>query len=505
MPFRQLHAAALAAALLLAAPAALAPAAGAQPAFGRGLGNQIDAELFGREIDGARWGAMVVDVESGRTLYEHDSGELFSPASNTKLFTTAAALHILGPDFRYETSLWVEGEVIDGTLWGNLIVRGSGDPTLGARFDGFDRRRVFRAWADSLRMMGIERVAGDLVGDDDVFADEPYGVGWEPEDFIWGYGAQIAGLTFHEGTVLMHVRPTRAGARASVSWDPSDTDYVTVTNASVTRPAGGDILERYERPDGTNQITVAAEVPLDTVEEEALAVHNPTAYFLHVLHRTLGESGVEVRGTALDVDEWDRQPDYGGLRLAATHRSVPLREIINVTNTESHNLFAEHILRTLGALRYAGFEFRPGSAAAGVQAIRPFLDDAGIEYHEVRLVDGSGLSPLNRVTPRAVMRLLRFMEDHPDRRVRDAFYRSLAIGGRTGTLERRFRSGPGLDNVHAKTGFINSVRTLSGYVTTTTGRRLAFSFLCNGFDGGTSRVTAAQDAAVEVLARYSGR
>jgi D-alanyl-D-alanine carboxypeptidase/D-alanyl-D-alanine-endopeptidase (penicillin-binding protein 4) len=499
--FLRLRAAVLAAAVA----SALAPHAGAQPTFGGGLRNDIDSELFGREIDGARWGALVVDLETGRTLYEHDSGELFSPASNTKLVTTAAALHLLGPDFRWETSLWVEGTIIDGTLWGNLIVRGSGDPTLGARFDGFDRRRVFRAWADSLKAMGITRVAGDLVGDDDVFSDEPYGVGWEPEDFIWGYGAQIAGLTFHEGTVHMRVQPTRTGQRADLSWDPSDTDYVTVTNASLTRPAGGDILERYERPDGTNRITVSSEVPLDTIEEEALAVHNPTAYFLHVLLRTLGENGVEVRGAAVDVDDWDRQPDYGMLRLAATHLSIPLRDVIDVTNTESHNLFAEHILRTLGALRYGGFEFRPGSAASGVAAMWSFFEDADIQPHEVRLVDGSGLSPMNRITPRAIIRLLRFMNEHPDRAVRDAFYRSLALGGRTGTLERRFRNGPGLDNVRAKTGFINSVRTLSGYVTSRSGRRLAFSFLCNGFNGGTSRVTAAQDAAVEVLARYSGR
>jgi len=500
---RVLHAAALAAALALAPPA---PAAYAQPAPGRGLGSQIDGALFGREIAGARWGALVVDLESGRTLYEHDSGELFTPASNTKLVTTAAALHLLGPDFRYETTLWVEGTVSEGTLWGNLIVRGSGDPTLGARFDGIDRRRIFRAWADSLRAMGIVRVAGDLVGDDDVFArDEPYGLGWEPEDFIWGYGAQISGLSFHEGTVLMRVRPTRVGARAALSWEPADTDYVTVVNASMTRPAGGDILELYRRPDGTNQITVLAEVPSDTLEEEALAVHNPTAYFLHVLQRTLGENGVEVRGTAMEVADWDRRPDYGMLELAATHYSVPLRDIIDVTNTESHNLFAEHILRTLGALRYAGFEFRPGSAASGVAAMWSFLEDADIPPHEVRLVDGSGLSPMNRVTPRALVRLLRFMNNHPDPAVRQAFYRSLAVGGRTGTLERRFRSGPGYGNVHAKTGFINSVRTLSGYVTTSDGRRLAFAFLCNGFSGGTSRVTAAQDAAVEVLARYSGR
>lgn len=486
--------------LVVGAPAAAQPASFSPG----GLADLLDAELA-RDLGGARWGVMVVDLDDGRTLYQRRADELFTPASNTKIVTTAAALHLLGPDFRYETSLWTDGAVSGGTLWGNLIVHGTGDPTLGARFDGFDRRRVFRAWADSLRLAGIARVAGDLVGDDDVFADEPTGLGWEPEDLLWGYGAQISGLTFYEGTVALTVRPTRPGDRAAVSWEPANTDYVTVTNTSLTRQAGGDILERYERPTGTNHITVAAEVPADRVEEEALAIHNPTAYFLHVLHRTLGESGVEVRGTPLDIDDWDSTPDYGQMRLVATHRSVPLRQITEVTNTESHNLFAEHILRTVGALRYGGFDARPGSAASGALALHDFLDAADVPFHEVRLVDGSGLSALNRITPRALIRILQFMDRHPDGATREAFVQSLAVGGRTGTLERRFRSGPTYGNVRAKTGYIRSVRTLSGYVTTVTGRRLAFSLMCNGYSSSTSRVTAVQDDIVEVLARYAER
>ncbi len=489
--------------LLLALLACATPVA-AQPSFApsslaREIAEVMDAERF----DGARWGAVVVDLETGQALFSRDADGSYVPASNCKLFTTAAALDLLGPDYRYETALWAEGPVMGSTLFGNLVVQGAGDPTLGGRWERTDPTRVFQAWADALRARGVTRVVGDVIGDDNLFADEPLGLGWEEEDLLWAYGAESSGLAFHEATVGLRVAGTRPGRPAAVTWEPAATDYVRIRNLSTTVVPGGGIREGYARSAHGNTITVTTEVAADTADEEALAVRNPTEYTLRVLIETFRREGIEIAGRPIDVDDWDRLPDYGRMERLASHRSVALREIVDVTNTDSHNLFAEHLLRTLGALRYDGLgSADPGSVEAGLDALHGFLDAAGIDSYEVGLVDGSGLSPLNRLSPRVLMRLLRYMDAHPDRSVRQAFVGSLAIGGRTGTLERRFRRGLAYDNVRAKTGYINGARSLSGYVTTAGGSRLAFAILCNDYPTSLAAVTAAQDEIVEALAQH---
>jgi len=203
------------------------------------------------------------------------------------------------------------------------------------------------------------------------------------------------------------------------------------------------------------------------------------------------------------VDDLDRPLDYGAMQRVATHASPPLSEIVAETNRRSQNLYAEHLLRTLGALRFEGRGV-PGSAEAGVAAMSDFLMSAGIAPEAIRIIDGSGLSFMDRVTPRQLVQVLTAMHAHADPAVRDAFYDSLPVGGESGTLAGRYRSGPARGNVRAKTGFINGVRTLAGYVTSAEGHRLAFALLCNGYSVPTARVNAAQDAVVELLAAYAG-
>jgi D-alanyl-D-alanine carboxypeptidase/D-alanyl-D-alanine-endopeptidase (penicillin-binding protein 4) len=218
----------------------------------------------------------------------------------------------------------------------------------------------------------------------------------------------------------------------------------------------------------------------------------------------LRREGIEVDGEAVDVDEWGARPDYRRMRRLATHLSPHLSAIVGETNTESNNLYAEQILRTMGAYVYTGTEYALGSAEAGVVASEPFLRRIGIEPEDLTLADGSGLSAYNRLTPEAIVRLLAAMHDHPDAATRDAFYRSLAVGGYTGTISGRFRGGLARGNVHAKTGYISGARTLSGYVTASNGHVLAFSLLCNHYSTSTSRVNRAQDEIVEMLANWRG-
>ena len=484
--------------------AAAAPPAASQGAISRdGLAEQIDEVLDNEVFEDAYWGALVVDLTTGRTLYDRNAGRRFIPASNMKLVTTAAALDALGPDFRYQTRLYADGPIENGTLRGSLVVRGSGDPTFGGRYTGGDLTLVLRNWADSLQAAGVRRITGSVVGDDDAFDDVSLGQGWSWDDLVWYYAAEISGLQLGEGTVQVKVHGTTPGERARITVEP-DNGYVRIINATTTTD-GGSIREGYSRNLGDNVFTVTSSVPAGQVEEEALSVVNPTEYFVRTFVSILEKRGIDVDGEAIDVDKWGQRPEYGGMRQLASHRSPQLASIVGETNTESNNLYAEHLLRTIGSERYEGDEYARGSAQAGVAAAEPFLNRLGIDPASLTIADGSGLSAMNRLTPLATVTLLQGMKEHPSPLVWDAFYRSLAVGGYTGTIKRRYASGDARGNVRAKTGYISGARTLSGYVEAENGHMLAFSLMCNHYSTRTSRVNRAQDQIVEMLADYRGR
>ena len=490
--------------LLLLAALVAAASAGAQPTSTRlGLADRIDEVLDSDAFSDAYWGVYVVDLDSDGILYDRNASRRFVPASNMKLLTTAAVLDALGPDFRYETRLYADGPIQNGTLQGGLVVRGAGDPTFGGRYNDGDLTRTFRQWADSLRAAGVRRVQGVVVGDDDVFDNVHLGQGWQWDDLVWYYGAEVSGLQFNEGTVHVNVHATSPGQAARIEAEP-DFGYVRFVNRSTTT-AGGGIREGYSRALSDNVFTVTASVPAGQTETEALSVVNPTDYFVSTMVGVFREQGIDVEADLVDVDEWGRRPRYETMRRIATHASPPLSAIVEETNTASNNLYAEHLLRTLGSYVYQGTDLPTGSAFAGYAAMEPLLQRLDIDPASFRVADGSGLSALNRLTPVGIVALLRGMRAHPDRATGRAFVESLAVGGRTGTLKRRYRSGDARGNVRAKTGYISGARTLSGYVTSASGHTIAFALLCNNYTVSTSRVNRAQDQIVELLADYEGR
>lgn len=492
------------AALWILTAAVLAPSVRAQATADVSLlSSLIDAQLDADAFSDAYWGAYVVDLTDGRVLYDRNAARRFIPASNMKLFSTAAVLDALGPDYKYTTRLYADGQIRGGTLAGSLVVRGSGDPTFGGRYAGGDLTRTFRQWADSLKARGVRRISGNVIGDDNVFDDRALGEGWQWDDLVWYYGAEVSGLQYNEGVIHLAVHGTSPGNRARIDVDP-DVGYIQLVNRTSTTSGGG-IREGYSRDLSSNRFVVSSSVPAGRVEREAVAVSNPTQYFIKTLVAVLEREGIDVDGEPIDVDEWDG-PDirYEQMTRVATHLSPSLKNIVAETNTESNNVYAEHLLRTLGAHQYTGDEYVPGSARSGVSAMEPFLNRSGIDPQSLRVADGSGLSALNRLTPYATVRLLAAMRAHPDPSTAQAFYDSLPVGGRSGTLKSRYRSGDARGNVRAKTGYISGARTLSGYVTTSTGRLLAFSLMCNHYSVSTSRVNRAQDAVVELLADFEG-
>ena len=490
--------------LALALVLALSPARAQRTDTPRALAARIADVLADPALDDAHWGALVVDLATGDTLFARNAGRRFIPASNAKLFATAGALTVLGPAFRFETALYLDGAVRGDTLNGDLVVRGDGDPTFGSADVYDDPLDVFAAWADSLRAIGIRHVAGRVIGDDDVFDDTPYGLGWAWDDLTYGYAAEVSGLTFREGTVTLTVRGARGRGAAALSWAPLLTPYVAFVNRTTTRPTGTSVVEGYQRDLSGNRFVVTTEVPAGGVETEVLAVHNPTRYAAHTFRLVLLGRGIAVEGPAVDADDLPAPLVYPALRRVAATPSPPLAEIVEETNRRSNNLYAEHLLRSL-ARGYAGADPPPGSAAAGVLALQPLLRAAGVRPGDLQLVDGSGLSFMDRVTPRAVVALLAHLHTHPDAAVREAFFASLPVGGQSGTLAGRYPSGAARGNVRAKTGYINGVRALSGTVTSASGHDLAFSLLVNHYSTPTRTVDAAQDAIVELLADYAGR
>lgn len=482
----------------------LAQSLRAQPVPPAPLPDLIEATLSHDDFSGATWGLAVIDLDAETPLYQHNRHSLFTPASNTKLFTTAAALEQLGPDYRFRTQVFTDGTMRDSILYGNLIVRGAGDPTIGGHEQKDAPLAVFRAWADSLREAGIRRVTGNLIGDDDLFTDTPLGYGWSWDDTPYYYAAEIGGLVFHENVIDLTIEPRSIGMPGRVRWAPLNTDYVTIVNQTKTIGASREKEEEYERTLGTNTIYLRTDLPQGRREKEALAVTNPTHYFTHVLKQVLTEEGITIDGQATDIDDLDPKPDYedAAVRPVASYTSIPLARIVQTLNQESHNLYAEQVLRTLGVEHPVdSTEADPGSAEMGVEAAMRTYLRAGIDTSRVQFADGSGLSRHNLVTPDAITRLLTYMWNHPDAAVSSAFYRSLPIGGQNGTLEYRFRGreARAQGRVRAKTGTLSNTSALSGYVETTDGRPLAFVMLCNQHLAKTKAVRAAQDVIVNAL------
>ncbi len=461
------------------------------------LRQELDYIFSDRAFANAHWGVAIQSLRNGEFLYLRAEDKEFMPASNMKLFTTAAALVKLSPEFRYRTTLLTTGAVRDGVLQGPLIIRGSGDPSITGRYHQGNMLAVFQAWADSLRKLGISAIEGDIIGDDNYFADEILGTGWSWDYQSDYYAAQISALSFNDNCMDIIFTPgDTVGAPVRFRLEPA-TDYVQV-NCSVTTAAKGRALGVvFERAQGTNRVTIRGSIAIDAGEtREWFSVENPTLFAAYVFRQTLEEKGIAVRGRAVDIDSL---PGFTytatACRVLASYTSPPLSELVTTVNKVSQNLYAELLLRTLGA-ECKG----TGDAAHGAEVVKEVMAGFGVDPEVINMVDGSGLSRLDMVTPKAVVALLRGMRRHPAGGV---FFDSLPIAGVDGTIRSRMRGTAAENNVRAKTGFIGHVRSLSGYVRTADQEELAFSMIANNYTAPTSLANSLQDLVCERLANFS--
>ena len=449
----------------------------------------------------AWWGAMLIEAATGDVLFERNADRNFMPASVTKIFTIAAALDQLGPNYRYETRLYSDGLISDGGLKGNLIIRGSGDPSVGT--PGEDHLAIFDAWADSLDALGVREIHGDVIGDDNVFNDVALGADWSWDDAVYSYAAPVGGLTYHENVVDIAINGTRIGAPGSISWVPAVRGILEFSNETVTVPTGGRPRLSFSRSIYERSLTIEGEVPVGRTDRESISVTNPTTFFAEVFRQHLEIRGIVIAGDAIDMDDLPLDPAYDSLNVMARHLSAPLSDLAAVTNKDSHNLYAEHLLRTL-AVENPVSDSPPEQVSADMghrAAMRTFAA-AGVDTTRLQLVDGSGLSRRNLISPRMTAGVLRYMSTHEDSSVRQAFDASLAVGGIDGTLEFRFPKGaPGHKVVRAKTGTIGNVSSLAGFVKAASGTDYIFVLFCNHFIAPYRAIRELQDRVVNHVAR----
>lgn len=492
--FAGLAAAALTAACARHAPPPASP--GARIAVGldpvRTLQSDLDQALSSQEQRHTSWAILVQSLESGDTLYRLNASKLMMPASNMKIVTLAAAAERLGWDYRFETSVITSAPLRDdGALEGDLIVRGSGDPSIGRAPS--ETASVLDTWAETLWNAGIRRVDGAIVGDDNAFDDETLGAGWAWDYLGYGYAAPVGALQYHEDLADLVVRAgSSAGASVHLELRPVDCGLELV-NRVVTAPAGSVPSIDLRRLPGSPRIEVTGSVPAGSTEfTETVSVDNPTEFFARALRAALMARGIEVRGNAIDIDDLSSPLDTSGARVLVSYRSPTLSELATVLMKVSQNLYADTLLKTLG--RREG----TGTAEGGRKVIREVLDTWGISPDDLVIYDGSGLSRYNYVTADLLVAILRHLYDDP--RHRDPFMATLPIAAQDGSLANRFKGSKAEGNLLAKTGSIANVRCLSGYVRTADGEWLAFAILANHFNSPQASIDELTDRIVERLA-----
>jgi serine-type D-Ala-D-Ala carboxypeptidase/endopeptidase (penicillin-binding protein 4) len=430
---------------------------------------------------------LVVSLDRGDTLYAREIDRLYTPASNLKLFTAATALHVLGPEFRFETTVAAGQTWTGDTLFGDLYLIGSGDPDLVTA--------DLAALADSVVTAGVRVVLGRVVPVADRFAGPEWGPGWMWDDGPYWYWPYTSALTLNDNSVTVRVTPgPRVGAPVMAALDPA-TNYVRLTVDARTGPAGSEPrleVERHWTPKA-NAIDVRGTLALDAEPvSEIRTVEKPAAYAARVLTELLTERGVAVLGSAAASVSPVPLDTVALARHLSDSLAVSVRNFLKI----SDNLTGEQLVKAIGA-DAAG---PPGDYDNGLATERRFLAaEVGIDTTAMVLADGSGVSRYNLVTVGQVVDLLAYMAGRED--LAPAFLSALPIAGVDGTLEDRMRGTAAERRVRAKTGSLSGVSALSGYVMTAVGERLAFSLLMEFFPGPAAPRRAVQDSIVATLAR----
>ena len=469
-------------------------------------------------------GVKVVSLDSGKTIFEHEAGKLFSPASNSKLYTVALALDQFGGDYRIKTSLYAASKPDpQGILPGDLVVYGRGDPTINTRRNGGDIFKALQPLVSALTNTGVKAIAGDLIGDESFFRGNPYGSGWDCDDLQYYYGAEISALTINDNILQLSAKPgEREGAPCSLRLVPA-TAFLILSNRTQTVASGGRRSINLHRPLGQNILYIFGQLPLDDPGYTSDAtVHNPAGLFVALFKDALARNGIKVNGRLRTVNWLDRlaEPlDLDKLMELGSVESPPMRDLAREIQKPSQNLYTDLMLAHVGEAERRSPNRREPSGAAppvepeigalvssedlGIRALYKFLTKAGIPRSDVQFEEGSGLSRNNLTTPNATIALLQYMSRHAEA---EAYLNALPVAGVDGTLRNRLKGTPAEGKVRAKTGTLRWANSLSGHVTTAAGERLIFSIMLNRYIAGTNPPGRGEiDKIAVMLAEFTAR
>ena len=432
---------------------------------GRIVSSKSNSELSG-ELSGiipreasknGKLGILVKSLKTDEKIFEYNPGELFIPASNAKVIISVTALSLLKPEYRFKTELYSGGEISGGVLYGGLFIRGYGDPTLST-----ERLRLI---INELKKMGIKQVTGGIIVDDSYFDDVRYGKGWKKQWEGDVYSPPISALSLNYNTLDLNVYPSKLDRIPIVSTEPKGAN-INIINKAVTSNRRSRLTAVWLE-EGKTVVLQGSISPRVSSYTFKLTVGNPALYTGSAFKTILEEAGIIVEGfvSTGEIPKW--------AKVFYTSFSDPLYLIVSEYNKNSVNIIGENITKTLGA----ELKGTPGTWENGTQVVSEFLSKIGIR-DGFEIVDGSGLSPLNRVSPYVLTEVLKYA--YKNQLISSQFINSLSVGGVDGTLKRRFRRSEVLGKVMAKTGHLNNVNTLSGYLFTNSGDVLVFSILTNG-------------------------
>ena len=443
-------------------------------------------------VQRAAWGIVVESLDRRERVFELNPRTLLVPASAAKLVSLASAADAVGWDYRYETVVRASAPIINGVMQGDLLVVGSGDPSIGGRAGA-----PLVEWVNGLKALGLSRIDGRVIGDDDAVEEPRPQLAWAWDDLGYPTGALFGALNLAENRMSITVNPGRAlDDQPTFSMEPSAWSR-PLRNRTVTGPPQSMAQIWPEQRPGEPFLTIAGSIPIGAPPARLqISVGNPTAWFAAVFRAALIDGGIEVTGEAYDVDDVAQRPEWTNAAALYTHRSATLAEIAQPMLKNSINLYGEAALR-LNAARGA---FPTNDAA--LEGLRARMAAWGIPADAWQIIDGSGLSRRDAIAPDALVAVLQRMYDPSGT---SPWMTALPVAGRDGTLAGRMAGTPAEGNVRAKTGTMSNIRTLAGYVRTRDGENLAFAILTDNFEGSGVAAADAVDGIAVRLASFSRR
>ncbi|MEX0905308.1 MAG: D-alanyl-D-alanine carboxypeptidase/D-alanyl-D-alanine-endopeptidase [Balneolaceae bacterium] len=461
------------------------------PALTAQTSSQIQLLIENSLAKNAFWSVQVRN-SSGEIIEDLNSGNLVRPASVFKLISSGAFLDKLGPGYTFETSLYGRGYQ-EGERWrGDLIIVGTGDPSINGEFYNNDPLFLFEKWYRVLESHGIRQIDGNLVAVNGYFDDIPYPQGWEWDDLSYYYAPEISALSFNFNVVDLEVTAEgEVGSVPGIQWFPFNTPYVNFVNEQLITPSTSRYDESYRRVLGTNTIVLRSTLPQGYYETEPLSVANPAMYFIDTFSRYLERGNIPVLGQLL-VEQDYRNGREEDLTLLDRHVSEPLYKMVEWLNRESDNFYTEMLLKAMAAESY-GVQ---GSTELGLEILKGYMDKMGFDTLNVNLRDGSGMAPATLIQAGD---LNQFLVNIGQEEYFDYYYNSLSTGGINGTLSYRFRNSIVREKFYGKTGFVSGVRSLAGFLDTQSGQRLAVSIFTNNYTARTAHVDLIHESILEHL------